>query len=79
MLEEVERFQALRQEMRQPFFRVFSELDRWVRMHLFRQKTGLSKEAVALIFMSRDLDQMNLAILSLGADAVHDRATRPWR
>lgn len=56
------------------FGRVFSELDRWIRLHLFQLETGLSKEAVALLFLSKDVAGLTDAFADVSASFLKLRA-----
>jgi len=72
-LVEAERSQA---RNREPFFRVFSELDRWIRLELVRQSTGLSKAETAAIFIAKDLARLSKSVEDIGISLIRLEAIR---
>ncbi len=76
VLEAAEVAAGLAQKSREPAFRVFCELGRWVRMQTFMRVTGLSKEATALCFVSRDIDSIGRAINNIAIGVLKLQGTR---
>jgi hypothetical protein len=64
MVQAIDARQALLQTH---FGRVFSELDRWIRLQRYQQATGLSKEAVALLFLNKDVGKLSDAFAEVQA------------
>jgi len=68
--------EARRAMFQEPFGRLFSELDRWVRLHCYRQITGLSKAETALIFLARDVAKLTADVGDIAQSMIRIEAMR---
>jgi hypothetical protein len=60
----------------EPFFRVFSEIGRWIRLQAFRDASGLSKEAVAICSISNDINGLMRSIGNISIGLLRIQAQR---